>query len=57
MEIAETAALCNFVIALIYSEFCFNTPAVKYKEEKTINIKAFSTLVLLRVQFVGSVRK
>lgn len=49
MEIAETAALCNFVIALIYSEFCFNTPAVKYKEEKTINIKALSTLVSLRV--------
>lgn len=57
VEIAETAALCNFVIALIYSEFCFNTPAVKYKEGKTINIKAFSTLVFLRILFVGSVRK
>lgn len=53
MEIAETAALCNFVIALIYSKFCFNTPAVKYKEEKTINIKALSTSVFLQVQFGG----
>jgi len=53
VEIAETAALCNFVIALIYSEFCFNTPAVKYKEEKPINIEALSTLVFLPVRFVG----
>lgn len=57
MEIAETAALCNFVIALIYSEFCFKTPTVKYKVEKTINVKAFSTLVFLRIQLVGCVRK
>lgn len=25
VEIAETAALCNFVVALIYSEFCFKS--------------------------------
>lgn len=57
VEKAETAALCNFVIALIYSEFCFKTPTVKYKVEKTINVKAFSTLVFLRIQLVGCVRK
>ena len=57
VEIAETAALCNFVIALIYSEFCFNTPTVKYKVEKNNQHKSFFFFCILMYTVCGMCKK
>lgn len=57
VKIAETAALCNFVIALIYSESCFSSPAVKYKEEKNNQYKSTFYLTILMCALCSEKRR